>query len=153
MLSACFTGPLRGESSHKWPVIAIFIGLFFYVVSLGKLLNKRSSCRWFHTPWHTCDATLMVFGAPVVAIRSLPILHISTALLWCHVQNYVMIDQLVPGLVQNEISIEFGFAVGKSLNSPQTTTNQNRTRQMWTNWTPFLRGTFWCYRPDYEYEL
>ena len=31
----------------------------FYDVSMNRLLNKQSSCRWFEIPWHACDVTVM----------------------------------------------------------------------------------------------
>ena len=31
----------------------------FFDVSLNKLLTKQASCRWFETPWRSCDVTAM----------------------------------------------------------------------------------------------
>ena len=57
------TGPLWGESTaypvdspHKGPVMWSFD--VFYVVSLGKLLNKQSNCLWFETTCCSCDITV-----------------------------------------------------------------------------------------------
>ena len=32
---------------------------YLFYVSLNKLLNKKSNYRWFETPWHLCDVTVM----------------------------------------------------------------------------------------------
>ena len=48
---------------HRWPVDTLHNGparrnhvLF---VSLNRLLNKQSRCRWFKKPWRSCDATVI----------------------------------------------------------------------------------------------
>ena len=54
------------DSPHKWPVMSTFV--VFFVVSLNKLL----SCRWFETPWRSCDVIVMPPKLNLVTIFHLP---------------------------------------------------------------------------------
>ena len=45
------------DSLHKGPVMR---ALVFSLVSLNKLLNKQSRCRWFTTTRRSCDVALML---------------------------------------------------------------------------------------------
>ena len=42
---------------HKGPVMRMYDVLF--TVSQNKPLDKQQSCRWFETPWSSCDAIVM----------------------------------------------------------------------------------------------
>ena len=65
-------GPLGGESTgHPWipltrgryrcfPLQKVFD--IFFDVSLNKLLNKESNCRWFETPWRHFDCVIFLVG-------------------------------------------------------------------------------------------
>ena len=35
-------------------------------VILAVSLNKQSDCKWFETPWHSCDVTVMIQPQPWV---------------------------------------------------------------------------------------
>ena len=59
------------DSTHKWPVIRSFC--VFFVVSLNKLLQKQSSCRWVERQWRSCDVAVwhdhMSACAPLVYLN------------------------------------------------------------------------------------
>ena len=46
--------------SPQQPVMWSFDVLF--LISLNKLCTKMSSCRWFGTPWRSCEITVGVYG-------------------------------------------------------------------------------------------
>ena len=57
------TGPLCGESifDRRIPQMpAIGSVHAFFIGSVNKLPNKQSRCRWFETPWHWCDVTVIL---------------------------------------------------------------------------------------------
>ena len=59
------TDPLcRQTTGDRWVAQGQKCFIFFGV-SLSKLLSKLSSCRWFQTPWRSCDVA-------VIDTRSLP---------------------------------------------------------------------------------
>ena len=43
----------------EWNPLVMWNFNDFYVVTMNKLLNKHLSCRWFDTPWWSCDPTVM----------------------------------------------------------------------------------------------
>ena len=49
-------GRPQGDSPHKRHVCG---ALIFFAVHLNTLLNKHSSCKWFETPFCSCDVTVM----------------------------------------------------------------------------------------------
>ena len=60
-------GPLWGESTgHRSPVESRHKELMMrafnviFVASPSKVLSKQTRCRWFETPWRSCDVTVMV---------------------------------------------------------------------------------------------
>ena len=63
-LSSCANnwkaGDLRSHRAH-YQVIVMAMWIFddFFAVNPSKLLTEHSSVRWFETPWHSCDATVM----------------------------------------------------------------------------------------------
>ena len=38
----------------------------FFVVSLKKLLDVQSTCRWFERPWHSCGMSVMIHLAYIM---------------------------------------------------------------------------------------
>ena len=76
--------PVTGGSSHKRPVMWGYEVAFD--VSLKRLLNKKSSCRWFVTPWHTRLTRFAIFGcSEMIHFVHLTKVHfIGTALHWRH---------------------------------------------------------------------
>ena len=50
----------------------------FVCINLNKLLNNRYICRWFKTPWHSCDITRHVYFTTYVFTYKLCFLFCST---------------------------------------------------------------------------
>ena len=48
--------PWNINRHHKCPVTR---GLMFSLMFAQKLLNKQPICRWFQTPWRSCDVILI----------------------------------------------------------------------------------------------
>ena len=46
------------DSPHKGSVVRR--SFIFFDIILNKLFNKQWRCRWFQTPWHARDATIMI---------------------------------------------------------------------------------------------
>ena len=57
-LALCERNHLPVESPHKGPFMLDFC--VFFVVSPNNLMDKRSRCRSFETPWRSCDVTVVV---------------------------------------------------------------------------------------------
>ena len=49
--------PVTSGSPLKRPIMRSFYITF--VVNLNELLNNQPSCRWFETPWPSCDVIMM----------------------------------------------------------------------------------------------
>ena len=49
-----------GGTGHRWiPLTKEEYDVLFCII-LNNLSDLQSSCRWFETPWHPCDLTLMI---------------------------------------------------------------------------------------------
>ena len=57
--SACFRQPHDWAGNHRPPLDSHRSFDITFVVTLNKLSNKQSSCRWFETPWRSCEVTVM----------------------------------------------------------------------------------------------
>ena len=63
---------LSMDSPHKGPILLSFDVSF--VVSL-KVVEQQSSCRWFETPWPSCNVTIMwyIYATPLYCWEQLKI--------------------------------------------------------------------------------
>ena len=62
------TGPWWGSTGYRWIPHESQLSwalMFSLFVSPNKLLNKRSNCRWFQTPWLPCAVTVIPLNSSV----------------------------------------------------------------------------------------
>ena len=60
------------DPPHKGPIMSNFC--VFFDVNLKRALNKQWICRWFETPWRSCDMTVLfpraVITMPMFYLRA-----------------------------------------------------------------------------------